>query len=300
MTPYAVCLDKIMKKMIRGNRIILCFFIAAFCIVTIRDLDASPQLKKKSKSEVKEARSAEEEIAKLNERVNSTAKVVNNLSKKITKIDSVQTASREEIQMLKQSVSQLQEIVKSFNASLENIRRINGVLEDRAVYADSVNAQLLDQLISLENRIVSLSASVGEFRTVSDFGADEAANLAAGDSYKERYLKALTLHQKSQHLEAIDIFRQLVNEDKTNELADNAQYWIGECYYSLKQSQRAIVEFEKVLSFSNSNKDDDAQFKMGLCYMALGNPAKANEQFKLLIERFPQSEFVPSAKQYIK
>ncbi|MDD5764909.1 MAG: tetratricopeptide repeat protein [Candidatus Marinimicrobia bacterium] len=289
-----------MKKVIRDNRIILCFFIAAFCIVAIRDLDASPQLKKKSKSEVKETQSAEEEIAKLDERVNSTAKVVNNLSKKITKIDSVQTASREDIQMLKQSVSQLQEIVKSFNASLENIRRINGVLEDRAVYADSVNAQLLDQLISLENRIVSLSASVGEFRTVSDFGGDEAASLAAGDSYKERYLKALTLHQKSQHLEAIDIFRQLVNEDKTNELADNAQYWIGECYYSLKQSQRAIVEFEKVLSFSNSNKDDDAQFKMGLCYMALGNPAKANEQFKLLIERFPQSEFVPSAKQYIK
>lgn len=289
-----------MKKMIRDNRIILCFFIAAFCIVTIRDLDASPQLKKKSKSEVNDTQFAEEEIAKLNERVNSTVKVVNNLSKKITKIDSVQTASREDIQMLKKSVSQLQEIMKSFNASLENIRRINGVLEDRAVYADSVNAQLLDQLISLENRIVSLSASVGEFRTVSDFGGDEAANLAAGDSYKERYLKALTLHQKSQHLEAIDIFRQLVNEDKTNELADNAQYWIGECYYSLKQSQRAIVEFEKVLTFSNSNKDDDAQFKMGLCYMALGNPAKANEQFKLLVERFPQSEFVPSAKQYIK
>jgi len=286
--------------MIRDNRIILCFFIAAFCIVTIRDLDASPQLKKKSKSEVNDTQFAEEEIAKLNERVNSTVKVVNNLSKKITKIDSVQTASREDIQMLKKSVSQLQEIMKSFNASLENIRRINGVLEDRAVYADSVNAQLLDQLISLENRIVSLSASVGEFRTVSDFGGDEAANLAAGDSYKERYLKALTLHQKSQHLEAIDIFRQLVNEDKTNELADNAQYWIGECYYSLKQSQRAIVEFEKVLTFSNSNKDDDAQFKMGLCYMALGNPAKANEQFKLLVERFPQSEFVPSAKQYIK
>jgi len=286
--------------MVCGNRIITCFFIAAICSVPNHVLNAFPQSKKTPQSEAKNSQTTEQEIAKLKERMNLTVKAVNKLSKNITKIGSLQTASRDEVQMLKNSVAQLQEIVKSFNASLENIRRINGILEDRAIYADSVNMQLLAQLISLENRIVSLSASVGEFRTVSDFGADEAANLASGDSYKERYLKALTLHQKSQHTEAIDIFRQLVNEDRTNELADNAQYWIGECYYSLKQSQRAIVEFEKVLSFPNSNKDDDAQFKIGLCYIALGNQAKANEQFKLLIERFPQSEFVPSAKQYMK
>jgi len=286
--------------MIRTIRIIICFSTAAGCFVPNHNLNAFPQSKKSSQSAAEKLQTVEQEIAKLKERMNSTARVVNKLSKNITRIDSVQTASREDIQMLKNSVAQLQEVVKSFNTSLENIRRINGILEERVVYADSVNAQLLAQLVSLENRIVSLSASVGEFRTVSDFGADEVANLAAGDSYRERYLKALTLHQKNQHLEAIDIFRRLVNEDRTNELADNAQYWIGECYYSLKQSQRAVVEFEKVLSFPNSNKDDDAQFKIGLCYMALGNKTKANEQFQLLIERFPQSEFVPSAKQYMK
>lgn len=84
-----------------------------------------------------------------------------------------------------------------------------------------------------------------------------------------------------------------------NKLADNAQYWIGECYYSLKNYQRAIIEFEKVFSFPNSNKNDDAQFKLGLCYAAIGNRVKAREEFQRLIDYFPKSEYVTRAKQFL-
>src|SRR5712691_4478273 len=46
---------------------------------------------------------------------------------------------------------------------------------------------------------------------------------------------------------AISEFRQYVETYPTSEMADNAQYWIGECYYGKKQLNQAIAEFNKVV-----------------------------------------------------
>ncbi|MBN2601083.1 MAG: tetratricopeptide repeat protein, partial [Candidatus Marinimicrobia bacterium] len=171
----------------------------------------------------------------------------------------------------------------------------------RASYTDSINFEILSQLVILENRIVSLGASLSETKSLKDKDtAPVSRSSVTSGTYKDRYLQALTFHQNGNNEESIGLFRQLLNEDKYNELADNAQYWIGECYYSMKQYRRAIVEFEKVFAFKNSNKEDDAQFKLGLCYAAMGERDKAINEFQRLIDYYPQSEFVINAKQFVK
>ena len=57
--------------------------------------------------------------------------------------------------------------------------------------------------------------------------------------------------------------------DAQGELADNAQYWIGECDFALKDYASALEAFHKVFQYSKTEKDDDAQFKLGLCYSIL-------------------------------
>ena len=79
--------------------------------------------------------------------------------------------------------------------------------------------------------------------------------------------------------------------NKRNSLADNAQYWLGECYYAQGFYKQAIREFEKVFTFDEKDKYDDAQLKLGYCYKKLRNRARAIEEFERLIQYYPYSEY---------
>jgi TolA-binding protein len=63
--------------------------------------------------------------------------------------------------------------------------------------------------------------------------------------------------------------------------------------------QEAILSFEKVFAFTNSNKDDAAQLKLGLCYMHLNDNIKAKTELQKLINDYPTSEYVSMAKRLI-
>ncbi len=82
-------------------------------------------------------------------------------------------------------------------------------------------------------------------------------------------------------------------------MSDNCQYWIGESYYDMGNYEQAIISFEQVFSFTNSNKDDDAQLKLGICYHKLNNQEKAKEEFQRLITYYPDSEYVSIARSYL-
>ncbi len=119
-------------------------------------------------------------------------------------------------------------------------------------------------------------------------------------NYESQYKQALDLFHNRQYQQAIQVFQQLVNQNPNHPLADNAQYWIGESYFALGQYQKAIIEFEKVFLFDQSNKNDYAQYKLGLCYYLLGNKQRARAEFQKLIDRYPRSELVAKARRYLQ
>lgn len=119
------------------------------------------------------------------------------------------------------------------------------------------------------------------------------------NSYRARYKKAFNTYNAHKYREAIDQFSALLRENSTHSLADNCQYWIGECYYGLGNYTQAIAEFEKVYSYSKSNKIDAAILKLGLSYRRLGNNEMARSQFEQLIANYPKSEYIERARRYL-
>ncbi len=87
--------------------------------------------------------------------------------------------------------------------------------------------------------------------------------------------------------------------DTHHSLADNAQYWIGECYFALGDYRAAILAFEKVFTFKQSNKNDYAQYKLGLCYYKLGDKKRARQEFQNLLDNYPDSPLVEKARKYL-
>ncbi len=268
---------------------------------------ASPKSDKKQSSKediAKKVSNLENKVTNLTTKMNKVVKAVNRLSKRVTELEKEVPTSRDaelrsHIESMENSIKKLDSVTKSLCSDILDLQRQIDATGKRALYADSINFEVLSQLVILENRITSLGTSLNEYRSISQ-GSSRTKSTSSTDSYRERYLQALSFHQNNQNEESIELFHQLIAEDKNHELADNAQYWIGECYYFLKEYQRAIIEFEKLFSFPNTNKSDDAQFKLGLWYAALGNREKAIDEFQRLIDYFPQSEYVKRAKQFIK
>ncbi len=187
------------------------------------------------------------------------------------------------------------------------INRINTLqnkirmLEDKAAYTDSTNFEILAQLVMIENKIVTLTNSFTEIYSLKSEVADISDNKKISPAqYKKQYINNLTNYQNGTYEDAIVGFTELVLSDPMNELADNAQYWLAECYYSQKNYKRAIIEFEKVFTFPGTDKDDDAQLKLGLCYQSMGDIDKARDEYQRLLDYFPGSEYFEKAKETLR
>jgi tol-pal system protein YbgF len=79
-----------------------------------------------------------------------------------------------------------------------------------------------------------------------------------------------------------------------DELAPNAQYWLGETYYAEKRWNDAIVEFQKVLKeHRSSDKVPDALLKIGMSFQAQGDCKNAELFFEEVAQSHRSS---PTAK----
>ena len=187
------------------------------------------------------------------------------------------------------------------------INRINTMqnkmrlIEDKTAYIDSVNFEILAQLVMVENKIVTLTNSFTEMYNLKNNRSNDKVSAKISPSeYKKIYIEALSSYQNSDFEKAVTGFAGLVLSDPANDLADNSQYWLAECYYTMKNYKRAVIEFEKVFTFAGTDKDDDAQLKLGHCHRSMGNLNKAIEEYQRLIDYFPGSEFYEKARESLK
>ena len=187
------------------------------------------------------------------------------------------------------------------------INRINTLqnkirmLEDKSIYTDSTNFEILAQLVMIENKIITLTNSFTEMYSLRSEKQDGVIKTKISSAeYKRRYIEALSYYQNGDYSQAIKGFSELVLEDPSNELADNSQYWLAECYYSTKNYKRAVLEFVKVFTFPGTDKDDDSQLKLALAYQSLGNLVKAKDEYQRMVDYFPNSEYYSRAKESLR
>ena len=204
----------------------------------------------------------------------------------------------------KENNDDLLNLLKADEGKGKSKKAQSGVGDIRLTRLQKENANLKKQLRDKQILIADLKAqlTMKEQALKERGGTSSFATLSGNISeseYEDRYNQALDLFNSQQYRQALDRFQELVGADTRNSLADNAQYWIGECYYALGDYQAAIVAFEKVFTFKQSNKNDYAQYKLGLCYYKLNNRSRARAEFQALVDNYPDSELVQRARQYL-
>ena len=147
-----------------------------------------------------------------------------------------------------------------------------------------------DRISNVESSSYSTAAAGGYNVSVGDVSPEE---------YEQKYQEGYDLFNAREYTASVQIFESLLASSVNHNLSDNAQYWIGECHYAMRQYDKAVMDFEKVFTFPKSNKLDDAQFKLGLCYIRKGENGKAREEFQRLLDVYPKSEYLSRAEGHL-
>ncbi len=134
--------------------------------------------------------------------------------------------------------------------------------------------------------------------------APQAASVESGDLAGDPallYKRAYDLLAAGKVKESQDAFSEFIRRFPQSDLADNAQYWIGEGFYSLKDFKNARDAFKAVVDhFPFGNKVPDAIYKEGLCDGELGDKALEKKRLQDLAEQYPYSEAAVKAQDLLK
>lgn len=178
-------------------------------------------------------------------------------------------------------------------------------IEKVANRVEEVDAEMID----LGERLDKIGRRVGAWR--GEMGSEPAApaetavfkpdTTIAGIDADRLYNTAYLDFTKGDYQVAITGFRRFLQLFPSSEMADNAQYWVGECFYSLNQLDSAEVEFKKVVSsYPEGNKVPDAIYKLGLVYQLEGKTTSARRQFNEVINKYPKSPAAKLAEERLK
>ena len=130
----------------------------------------------------------------------------------------------------------------------------------------------------------------------------------SGEIYQAAYID----FSKGNYTLAIAGFQEFIRRFPDSDLADNAQYWVGESYFSLAHAhanqgdqekarqalEQGVQEFRKVLlTYPRGDKVPTAVYKEALALLELRQGALVETRLKFLIDNYPQSEEAALARE---
>ncbi len=223
-----------------------------------------------------------EELAKVNEMLISVDRKISQFQADLQEVKRKLETVQAQVNALAVNNADLSQNREQFQTSLQ-------ILKEELNQIKNNLSELLSQRLpaSKEAAASDTSSSTEGFSSANDPSTFYYA--AYSDYIKENYNLA------------IEGFRQFVKKYPESTLADNALYWIGECYYAQKKYQEAIQAYNEVLEkYKNEDKVAAALLKKGYSLINIGRQSDGIMILRDLISRFPLSEEASLAQQKLK
>jgi tol-pal system protein YbgF len=127
--------------------------------------------------------------------------------------------------------------------------------------------------------------------------APSGAN-ATGTTPRRLYETAYADYTAGQWSLAVQGFETYLKTYPKSDLADDAQYYIGESYSGDSRFREAAAAYERVISdYPQSDILPEAYYKVGITYERLGQPDRARTSYEYAVKAFPDTDAGRLAKQ---
>jgi tol-pal system protein YbgF len=146
--------------------------------------------------------------------------------------------------------------------------------------------ELFEQMGRLEGK---LDEVMGRFQQISQRVPPATSAPAQGDP-NQLYDQASQDLTQGRYGLALQGFRDFVRRFPAAELADNAQYGVGECFFAQSQFDSAAIAYAHVEdTWPKGDRVPAALYKLALSRERLGKKDDAKKAFEDLVKRFPNS-----------
>jgi tol-pal system protein YbgF len=114
---------------------------------------------------------------------------------------------------------------------------------------------------------------------------------------RETYQAGVRDYNAARYEVAAGEFQQVLQFYPLDDLAGNAQFYLGEIAYHQQKYAEAVKNYNAVLEgFSGSSKAPAAQLRKGLALMEMGRKDAGIHELRSLIQRYPQTPEAAQAR----
>lgn len=172
-------------------------------------------------------------------------------------------------------------------------------LEDDAKAQAELLKKREAEVQQLKDAAQAAQAAQAEQASAPD-GYAEAA-LGESDGARRDFESGWRLFERKDYRAAAGRFREFVKKYPKSRIAANAQYWLAESHYGLKEYDKAIVEFDEMRRrHPQSDKAAAALLRQGFAFAELGEKLNARLVLQDVVDKYPQSPESGRAKQKLK
>ncbi|HOG17230.1 MAG: tol-pal system protein YbgF [Syntrophaceae bacterium PtaU1.Bin231] len=193
-------------------------------------------------------------------------------------------------------IGDLRDAVQQVRGGIDGLRKEISNSAAQTKKRDEELKELRDKLEGLSFRISFLENFLGIGKKEEPTEPQEKGVAPAGAKDKPKtdkeslYAAAYEVFKEAKYDKARIDFQAFLKQYPDTELSDNAQFWIGECYYFENKFEKAILEYEKVVkSYPEGDKVPYALLKQGLSFLKLGDKSSARLILQQVIKDFPNT-----------
>jgi tol-pal system protein YbgF len=228
-------------------------------------------------------------------------------------------ATQYDVQVVQKDVDEARRQAADAKAMVESLRvdfeRLRGEFET-IQYQNAGGGKyddILRRLDSLDSRITAAEqahapvaateAPTGEAASAAVVPTPAAPESPLADvpippSAPPEYRDGMELLRRGDNPGAIQKLREFLRKSPKSELADDAQYWIGEAYYANRDFNRAILEFNEVLlRYPKGDKVPAALLHQAMAFAELGDKVDARLVLQKLVSEHGDSPEAEKGRQ---
>jgi len=184
---------------------------------------------------------------------------------------------------------------KTANKALMSQSRVRHILADKEKIKFNVS-QLAPRT---ENRAPDKRKNSTQITQNNPESNVVAATTGKATSNGNKMVKAQKLFEKNKLNDAFEIFEQIATSP-SNKNSVNARYMMGECLFKQKEYDKAIMQYQKIISqHSGHEKASAAMFQQGMAFEKLSDKETAKVIFKKILKRHGSSPEAPKAQKQL-
>jgi tol-pal system protein YbgF len=215
--------------------------------------------------------------------------------------------ANDNVNAMKATVTELrgamQQNLASTNAKFDAMTSQTQALSESLDEAKARLSKLSEQMAQMQNILTTLPAQSNPAPGTAPGtpGAAAAPGAPPVPDADSLYSQGLSYYNGGQWDLSIQAFNDYLKYYKDTDRASNAQFYIGECYYSQQDYKDAIAAYDLCSEkYPTGNKAAAAQLKKGFSLLALDQKTAGIRELRSLIQRFPDSHESELARQRLK